>query len=91
MIPRKRWIVWALGINLVVSLLFGSWMMYVAFQDNNQGEFFDPVTGDLALAHDAVFLFANVSIPFAFITGIEGVILLAAVLIWRWCGSRSRS
>lgn len=83
MILRKCWIVWTLGINLVVSLLFGSWMMYVAFQDNNQGEFFDPVTGDLALAHDAMFLFANVSIPFAFTTGVEAAILVAVVLILR--------
>jgi hypothetical protein len=81
MIRRRRWVVWILGINLVVSVLFGFWMVYVAFQDNNQGEFFDPVTGDLALAHDALFLFANVSIPFVFITGVEIAILLVAFMI----------
>ncbi|WP_374654314.1 hypothetical protein [Dongia sp.] len=88
---RKRWLVWTLGLNLFVSLLFGSWMMYVAFQDNNQGEFFDPATGDLALAHDAMFLFANVGIPFVFITGIEAAVCVAAVLILRrrWPSSRS--
>ena len=41
----KRTILVLLGIALLFGILDGAWGLYGEFQNNNQGEYFDTVTG----------------------------------------------
>jgi hypothetical protein len=51
-----------LGAALFVGLLNGAIGLYFEFQNNNQGEYFDPLTGVVDVPY-AVLTFAVVAVP----------------------------
>jgi hypothetical protein len=75
-------------IALIAGLLgsvFGTVVMWIAFQHNNQGEYFDPVTGQVDIAYSAE-LFAAASLPVAF-----AVFAILALGLWLWRQIKTRA
>lgn len=79
MTQLKRWILIAFALNLLVSLIPSSFLLYVAFQHNPQWEFHSPETGVINLAATAKFLLLNMAILFSGLTGIE---FAGFILVW---------
>jgi hypothetical protein len=63
---RKTLVIAALAALLLGSA-FASVVLWIAFQNNNQGEYFDPVTGQVDIAYSAT-LFLAASLPVALVT-----------------------
>jgi hypothetical protein len=65
-------------IALLLGCAFGSVVLWIAFQNNNQGEYFDPVTGQVDIAYSAE-LFLTASLPVALL-----VFAFVALGLWLW-------
>jgi alpha-glucuronidase len=68
-----------IAAGLIAALLgcaFGGVVLWIAFQENSQGEYFDTVTGQVDIAYSAE-LFLAASFPFA-------LIVFAALALGLW-------
>ncbi|GAA0559143.1 hypothetical protein [Rhizomicrobium electricum] len=75
-------------IALIAGLLgsvSGTVVLWIAFQNNNQGEYFDPLTGQVDIVYSAE-LFAAVSLPVA-----VAVFAVLALGLWLWRQIKTRA
>ncbi len=82
----RRTLVIAALIALLLGIAFASIVLWVAFQENSQGEYFDPVTGQVDIAYSAT-LFLAALLPVALAAF---VVVAFGAWLWRQVKMRRR-